>query len=170
MRFILYLFALLSVLFSGALFGFFYAWVCSTMWGLDTLPPTVAIQAMQAMNESVRNAVFAPVFFGTWLVLLVTAVIAFRARSRGAAVAFLLGALVCLFGATVLTMSVNVPMNEDLARVTLPLSEADAEPVWTAFSDRWQEWNLARTLASGVGLAFAALGLALVSRRPARSM
>ena len=50
---------LLSVVFSGAIFGFFYAWVCSTMWGLDATDPRVAIQAMQAMNGSVRNAVFA---------------------------------------------------------------------------------------------------------------
>ncbi|WP_312895093.1 MULTISPECIES: hypothetical protein [Rhizobium] len=27
-----------SVVFSGAIFGFFYAWVCSTMWGLDRAP------------------------------------------------------------------------------------------------------------------------------------
>ena len=57
--------ALLSLLLSAALFGFFYAWVCSTMWGLDMADPRVAIAAMQAMNASVRNAVFAPAFFGT---------------------------------------------------------------------------------------------------------
>ena len=45
---------------SAAIFGFFYAWVCSTMWGLDQTDPVVAITAMQAMNASVRNAVFAP--------------------------------------------------------------------------------------------------------------
>ena len=39
-----------SLLFCGAIFGFFYAWVCSTMWGLDSADPRVAIAAMQAMN------------------------------------------------------------------------------------------------------------------------
>ena len=38
---------LASVLFAGAIFGFFYAWVCSTMWGLDQANSSVAIQAMQ---------------------------------------------------------------------------------------------------------------------------
>lgn len=56
---------LIATLLSGAIFGFFYAWVCSTMWGLDAADPRVAISAMQAMNASVRNIVFAPAFFGT---------------------------------------------------------------------------------------------------------
>ena len=43
------------------------------MWGLYAADPQVAIAAMQAMNASVRNAVFAPAFFGMPLVLLVTA-------------------------------------------------------------------------------------------------
>ena len=62
--------ALTSLLFLGAIFGFFYAWVCSTMWGLDAADPRVAISAMQAMNASVRNAVFFPAFFLTpWFCL-----------------------------------------------------------------------------------------------------
>ncbi len=57
--------ATVAVLLTGAIFGFFYAWVCSTMWGLDDADPRVAIAAMQAMNASVRNAVFFPAFFLT---------------------------------------------------------------------------------------------------------
>ena len=64
---------LLSLTLSAAIFGFFYAWVCSTMWGLDAADPRVAIGAMQAMNASVRNAVFAPIFFGTPFALAATA-------------------------------------------------------------------------------------------------
>ena len=52
--------AVLGVTLAALLTGFFYAWVCSTMWGLDAADPRVAIEAMQAMNASVRNAVFAP--------------------------------------------------------------------------------------------------------------
>ncbi|TIP78494.1 MAG: hypothetical protein E5X60_39655, partial [Mesorhizobium sp.] len=62
-----------SIVSSGAIFGFFYAWVCSTMWGLDQTDPRVAIEAMQAMNASVRNAVFFPAFFLTPVVLGLTA-------------------------------------------------------------------------------------------------
>jgi uncharacterized membrane protein len=69
MRPLAYLFAFLSLIPSGAMLEFFSAWVRSTMWGLHAAPPAIAIQAMQAMNASVRNAVFAPAFFGTPIAL-----------------------------------------------------------------------------------------------------
>lgn len=31
--------SMLSLLSTGAIFGFFYTWVCSTMWGLDATAP-----------------------------------------------------------------------------------------------------------------------------------
>jgi uncharacterized membrane protein len=88
------LFAHLSLLSTGAIFGFFYAWICSTMWGLDAADPSVAIAAMQAMNASVGNVVFAPVFFGTPVVLLVAAVLARQAGFPVSARAFLAAGLV----------------------------------------------------------------------------
>ncbi|WP_442184477.1 hypothetical protein [Rhizobium leguminosarum] len=84
-----------SVVFSGAIFGFFYAWVCSTMWGLDRADPRVAIAAMQAMNASVRNAVFFPAFFLTPAVLGLTAAAAYFS-GRGAA-AFWFGAAAAVY-------------------------------------------------------------------------
>ena len=79
------LISLLSLLLSGAIFGFFYAWVCPTHWGLDQIDPNTAITAMQAMNASVRNVVFAPASFATPVVLLASALLAFSCRNRHAA-------------------------------------------------------------------------------------
>lgn len=70
--------AILSLILSAAIFGFFYAWTVSTMWGLDQADPKVAIAAMQAMNANVRNAAFAPAFFGTAPMFLITALAAPR--------------------------------------------------------------------------------------------
>lgn len=142
----------LSLLFSAAIFGFFYAWVCSTMWGLDQTPPEVAIQAMNAMNRSVRNAVFAPAFFGTPLVLAVTAAWGWATGRRAAAMRLVAAVLVYLLGAFVPTVMINVPMNQalmltDLSQPTQVLSE-----IWTAYSSTWQISNIARTVASGVAL------------------
>ncbi|MCV2882872.1 DUF1772 domain-containing protein [Actibacterium sp. XHP0104] len=148
-----------SLLFSGAIFGFFYAWVCSTMWGLDAADPRVAISAMQAMNASVRNAVFAPAFFGTPFVLLATALLARNAGRRAAAAAFGLAGLIYLAGGLFLTMSVNVPMNEALAAVTIPDTPEAAAHIWADYSPRWQFWNMVRTVVSGVTLLLAGLGL-----------
>ena len=84
-----------AIAFTGAIFGFFYAWVCSTMWGLDAADPTVAITAMNAMNSSVRNWVFAPVFFGTVVVLAAATVAAGTSRDRRATI--LLGAATVIY-------------------------------------------------------------------------
>ncbi|WP_417308408.1 DUF1772 domain-containing protein [Devosia sp.] len=158
------IFALLSLLFSGAIFGFFYAWVCSTMWGLDAAEPQVAIAAMQAMNASVRNAVFAPAFFGTPFVLLATALIARSAGQTRAALLFAAGGLVYLFGGLVLTMVVNVSMNEALAVTAIPQDTSAAQAIWQAYSCPWQMWNILRTIASGGALALT--GVAILAIKP----
>ena len=151
--------AFLSLLLSGAIFGFFYAWICSTMWGLDAADPRVAIAAMQAMNASVRNAVFAPAFFGTPIALLLTAILARAAQHPRAALLFGLAAAIYLLGGLILTMSVNVPMNDSLARIELPESREEAAAIWVAYSPRWQLFNILRTLASGATLMLTGAGL-----------
>lgn len=160
----LYLFALLSLLLSGAIFGFFYAWICSTMWGLDAADPAVAIGAMQAMNASVRNGVFAPAFFGTPFVLIATAMLACLSRLKVAALIFASAGLLYLFGGMILTMTVNVPMNETLAAVDIPQDAAEARRVWRGYSEPWQFWNTARTIVSGITLALT--GIAIFTMNP----
>lgn len=154
---------LAAVLFSGAIFGFFYAWVCSTMWGLDDADPRVAIEAMQAMNGSVRNAVFFPAFFLTPVVLAVAAVRARRANRTASSRLFGAAAAVYVVGAMALTMAINVPMNEDLATVVVPRSRDAAAAIWNDYSGEWQFWNTARTVFSGISLLLAAMGLARLS-------
>ena len=151
--------ALLSLLLTGAIFGFFYAWICSTMWGLDAADPRTAIAAMQAMNASVRNIVFAPAFFGTPFVLFATALIARHAGAGQSAVLFALAGAVYFFGGMLLTMSVNVPMNEALALEAIPESREEAAAIWAAYSPRWQVFNTIRTVLSGTALLLAGVGL-----------
>lgn len=150
---------LAGVMFAGAAFGFFYAWICSTMWGLDAADPRVAIEAMQAMNASVRNTVFAPVFFGTPLVLGVgAALMLFQGTTKGG-LWFAAAAALSLFFMVILTMQAHVPMNEALARVEVPETQIAAAQIWAEYSPGWQFWNIMRTIASGLALAFAAIGL-----------
>ena len=84
MHIFLRLISLLSLLLCGAIFGFFYAWVFSILWGLDQIDPNTAITAMHAMNASVRNVVFAPAFFATPVVMLAGALLAFSCCNRRA--------------------------------------------------------------------------------------
>lgn len=154
----------LSVLLAGAIFGFFYAWVCSTMWGLDAADPRTAIEAMQAMNASVRNAVFFPAFFLTPVALLTTAALARASDQRRAAGLLAMAAAVYVVGAFLVTMAVNVPMNDQLAAVVVPNTVDAAATIWSDYSIPWQRWNVVRTIAGGITLLLAARGFSGLDR------
>jgi len=62
----------LTLILTGAIAGFFYAYTSSVMRGLDAIPAAHAIVAMQGINATVRNWVFAPAFFGTPVAAVVT--------------------------------------------------------------------------------------------------
>ncbi|MGF1648680.1 MAG: DUF1772 domain-containing protein [Kineosporiaceae bacterium] len=149
-----------AVLLTGAIFGFFYAWVVSTMWGLDAADPRVAVEAMREMNASVRNAAFFPAFFLTPAALAVAGLLARRAGRRPASALFLIAGAVYLVGGLLVTAIVNVPLNDELARGDVPASPAAAGAVWEAYSGRWQAWNLVRTVASGIALLLATVAVA----------
>lgn len=150
--------SILTLMFIGAMFGFFFAWTSSTLWGLDRTAPEVAIVAMQAMNSAVRNPVFGLAFFGTPpLMVLTTAVLFWRGR-RPAALLMALASLLYLGGALIVTVAVNVPMNEALAALA-PGSGGSATHQWEDYSEPWQRANLVRTCASGGALFLAAMAL-----------
>ena len=152
-------FALLSILLHAAIFGFFYAWICSTIWGLNTLPASDAIAAMQAMNASVRNGVFAPAFFGTPLVSALTAILFYMAQEKRAALLFAAAALIYALGGAALTFNIHVPMNEALAQLPATLPPAEADAAWASYTSDWEYWNIVRTIFSGLALICATLAL-----------
>ncbi|MFV0254499.1 MAG: DUF1772 domain-containing protein [Beutenbergiaceae bacterium] len=160
--------AYLSTLLVAAIFGFFYAWVCSTMWGLDAADPRVAIEAMQAMNASVRNPVFFPAFFLTPLALGITAALAWRSGGKEAAVLFLVAGGLYFFGGLLLTTAVNIPMNEALAATPVPEAIDEAARIWTDYSSTWQWANLCRTIVSGVSVVLTSVGITMLHRRSGR--
>nr|WP_254021290.1 anthrone oxygenase family protein [Mesorhizobium escarrei] len=92
------------------------------------------IEAMQAMNASVRNAVFFPAFFLTPVVLgLTAAAMRFNGR-RSPAFWFAAAALVYLKSGLFLTLAVNVPMNEALAAIPVPKDIETAREIWQDYS------------------------------------
>ena len=162
-------FAVLAILSSGAMFGFFYAWVCSTVWGLDAGDPNVAISAMQAMNASVRNPVFALGYFGTPIALAAAAALfAWKGEERRAAILFGSGTLLYVLGVMAPTSVVNVPLNATLAAVEVPLAVARAGEVWHSYSAPWQLWNTVRAVAAGGVLLLAVVGLLALARTAGR--
>lgn len=155
---------IISTLFFGAIFGFFYAWICSTMWAFDTLDPRIAIEVMQVVNAHVRNAVFFPGFMLTPAVGSVTAIVLLFSGQRVAAGFFGAASVVYLGGGLLLTMFANVPMNHELGALAIPADKAEAAAIWDAYSPAWQHWNITRTIFSGIALGLAGCGLIAIGK------
>ena len=152
----------LAILTTGLISGFFYAYACSVTLGLALLPDDQYVEAMQAINATVRNGLFAVSFFGAVLsLLLALAVHAPRPRSRRF-VLIALAALAYIGGGFMVTFLVNVPMNEELARVGGDLGPAALAQVRAGYEGPWNFWNGVRTVLSS--LAFVALIGACLSR------
>ncbi len=79
------------------------------------LRPEIAIKAMQAVNAAVRNPVFTIAFFGTPPLLVLTTILLFWSSKRPAALLLTLACLIYISGVLIVTVIVNVPMNQALS-------------------------------------------------------
>ena len=132
---------------------------CSTalMPALANRPVPEAIAAMQEVNVVILNPVFGLVFGGTTLLSLVLTIVTFFRLDRPASGLLLAAAIVFFVGTFVVTMALNVPLNDQLAAVD-PASAAGAE-VWENFLSRWNLWNNVRLLSSTASVVLFAIYL-----------
>jgi len=146
-----------AVLGSGLVGGIFFAFSTFIMRALGQLSGNQGIAAMNAINVTVINPWFLIAFFGTGVVCLATAFLAFG-NTVGALRAYLLtGCTLYLLGCLLVTIAFNVPLNNLLAS-TNPDSSG-AETLWQRYLSRWTFWNHVRTAASLAAAAFFALAL-----------
>lgn len=125
------------------------------MQAFDRLPPAEAIAAMNSINQAILIPVFFLAFFGTAALSLVLAVLALLGGAGPAALPILIGALSYLLGTIVVTMAVNVPLNNRLAGFRAGAAD-DAAAAWQAYRLPWTRWNHVRTLTClGAAAAFA---------------
>lgn len=141
----------------GLMAGFFYAFSVCVMPGLDRIDPSAAIAAMQGINEAVRNPVFFATFFLTPVAAVISALVLWRSGNAAAALWVAGGGLTYLLGALILTAQINVPMNNALALVDPTIS--NAETLWREYSQRWTFWNTVRTAVSTVAMLMISIGI-----------
>ena len=146
----------LAIVGTGLVAGLFFAFSTSIMPGLARLPKPAAALAMQQANRTILNPLFLAVFVGTALICLLVAVAALISGPAGA-VWLVIGALLYVLGGFVVTMVVNVPMNNRLDAAD-PDSAAGAG-IWTEYLSRWTAWNHFRAVVSALATASLAVGL-----------
>ncbi|MFI9247567.1 DUF1772 domain-containing protein [Streptomyces sp. NPDC053086] len=144
----------------GLLSGLFYAYDLSVMPGLSRLDDAAYLTAMRNFNDAIDNSgPFAVVFLGA-LVATVWAAVAEHRRGRRAAALWAAGAGVLYLAVLVLTVSVNLPLNGELARLGDPAKAADLSLV-DRFKGVWSAANLARTVLTTAAVACLAQALRL---------
>jgi uncharacterized membrane protein len=144
-----------ATLTTGLIAGVFYAYAVSVNLGLAAQPDAAYVAAMQAINERIQNPVFFLSFFGAILSLL-AALGALSPRPRsGRFWLVVLASALYIGGGFLLTVFVNVPLNEQLAGVAADASPAELASARAGYEGVWNFWNGVRTVFSS--LAFLAL-------------
>jgi uncharacterized membrane protein len=136
----------LAALGSGVIAGVFFAFSAFVMSALGRLPPDQGIAAMQSINVAVINPWFFAAFFGTAALCAILAIASLLRWSEPGAFLLVAGSLLYLVGTILVTIRLNVPLNDALAAAE-PAS-AEAASLWTRYLAEWTRWNHVRTVAS----------------------
>jgi uncharacterized membrane protein len=146
---------LCATLTTGLIAGVFYAYAVSVNLGLAAQPDAAYVASMQAINERIQNPVFFAGFFGAVLFLL-AALGAHSPRPRsGRFWLVALASALYIGGGFLLTVFVNVPLNEQLAGVAAAASPGELASARAGYEGVWNFWNGVRAVFSS--LAFLAL-------------
>jgi uncharacterized membrane protein len=136
----------LAALGSGVTAGVFFAFSAFVMTALGRLPPGQGIAAMQSINVAVINPWFFASFFGTAALCAILTIAALFRWSEPGAILLLAGGLLYLVGTILVTLRLNVPLNDALAAAQPESAQASA--LWKRYLTEWTAWNHLRTAAS----------------------
>lgn len=100
--------------------GFLFNMSVVTAPALNALSPEQALAAWKGINSTVRNPLFAGMAFGTAVLVIVCAAVAWRSRLRGWCLGF---ALLYLAGVIGTTFTVEVGINRAIVLATAPPPE-----------------------------------------------
>ena len=148
---------LCTALGSGLMADVFFAFSTFVMRALARLQPAHVIRAMQEINRTVINPWFLGAFLGTAACCLVLGISALWTWPRLDAVYVGIGSALYLVGTFLVTVALNVPMNDAL-EVTEP-DDRESADAWDDYLLRWTFWNHVRTAAALMGAAAFTLAL-----------
>jgi uncharacterized membrane protein len=131
----------------GLTAGVFGLYAHTIMRGLGRTDDRTFVGAFQAIDRAIINPVFLLTFFGA----LVLSAVAVGLHLGRPALPWIVVAGVLYLAVVVITMAVNVPLNDAIKAVGDPDRIADLAAVRANFHEaRWIAWNLVRTAATTV--------------------
>ncbi|MEU3063393.1 anthrone oxygenase family protein [Streptomyces subrutilus] len=152
-----------STVLVGLMAGLFFAFDVSVMPGLAAGDERTYVTAMQAFNKAIDgNGLFGMAFILALLVSGASAIVEFRKGRRNVAV-WVAAAAVAYFVVLMITFSVNIPLNNELAAVGDAAQLKDFSIV-DKFKGTWVTTNILRTLLCTVALTGLSRALVLYGR------
>lgn len=146
---------ILTAVFTALMAGFFFSYAVSVSLGLGKLSDKEFLNAMQNINKEVQNPIFFTCFFGALILLLVAC---FLNHNKPYFMFLLIATFLYLLGVLLVTVFVNVPLNNKLGLFDISSStEITAKQMRNAFEKRWNFWNNIRTVSSILSLLFVIL-------------
>lgn len=134
---------------TGLFAGFFLTYSASVVLGLAQVDDVTYVRSFQAINATIRNAVFAVFFFGC-VPSLAWAFVTHRNEGRTSK-AFLGAALAACASVVIITFAGSVPLNNELATY-VNLDATTAAAARDDFESTWNTLNLLRSILAVCGL------------------
>jgi uncharacterized membrane protein len=149
---------LAATLMTGAMTGVFGIYANAIMPGLRATDDRTFVGAFQSIDRAIINPLFMLTFLGA---LVFAAVAAGLHAGERSVLVWVAAAFVLYLAVVVVTLAINVPLNDALKAAGDPDRIADLAQVRDRFDEaRWVGWNIVRTILSAA--AFACLAWALV--------
>jgi uncharacterized membrane protein len=141
----------------GLMAGVFSLYSHAIMPGLRRTDDRTFVGAFQAIDTAIINPWFMPMFFGA---LVFTAIAAALHLGEGSVLPWTVAAVVLYLITFVLTIRVNVPLNDAIKAAGKPDEIPDLAGVRQRFDeDRWASANLVRAVTTTVALGCLAWAL-----------
>jgi uncharacterized membrane protein len=148
-----------STLTMGLMAGVFGVYAHAIMPGLRDIDDRTFVAAFQSIDRAIINPWFMPAFLGALFVTGAAAALQLGEDQRSV-LPWIAAALVLYLAVFVITLAVNVPLNDAIKAAGDP-DHIDLAAVREQFDEaRWAAWNVVRAVATTV--AFGCLVWALV--------
>ena len=136
-----------AILTMGLVAGVFGLYAHTIMPGLRHTDDRTFVGAFQSIDKAIINPWFMACFFGALVLTGLAAALHFTGDRRNV-LPWLAAAFILYLVGVVITMAVNVPLN-DAIKAGDPARIGDLAAVRRHFSEaRWSAWNLVRTVTS----------------------
>lgn len=155
-----------ATLTTGLFAGLFYTFAVSVMFGLRQVDDRTFVGAMQQINVAVENGWFFAVFLGA-PVLAVLAVVLHLSPGNRHLLPWIVAGFVLAAAALIITIAVNVPLNNALNVAGGPDQITDLAAARASFEEAWVRWNVARAVTSTAAFGCFIWALVLYGRASA---